>query len=203
MFRCGLFRELLLRATEAVRARLLALAGPESRDQIQRVLAAISEDAGHEAHFSGCTRLRGGASPGARDADLGRTQRSGHLRVCEIGRHADMVAAISALCGAPVKLVEICGRVSIADLYPARPEHLSGRRFACISTCRSIGRKMSDQDLDAARTDYFSCPRTMPRGYFDFGRSGRQLPITLLRPLYLCHRPWDSSELRDDRITQF
>ena len=40
-----LFRELLLRATEAVRSRLLALAGPESRNQIQRVLAAISEDA--------------------------------------------------------------------------------------------------------------------------------------------------------------
>src|ERR1022692_817259 len=43
-----LFRELLLRATEAVRSRLLALAGPESRDQIQRVLTAISEDTRHE-----------------------------------------------------------------------------------------------------------------------------------------------------------
>lgn len=44
-----LFRELLLRATEAVRARLLALAGPENRTHIQGVLATISEDAHDEA----------------------------------------------------------------------------------------------------------------------------------------------------------
>src|SRR3984893_8008117 len=35
------FRELLSRATEAVRTRLMALAGPDSREQIQRVLATI------------------------------------------------------------------------------------------------------------------------------------------------------------------
>jgi uncharacterized protein (DUF2336 family) len=46
-----LFRELLLRATEAVRSRLLALAGPENRNQILSVLATISEDAHHEAGF--------------------------------------------------------------------------------------------------------------------------------------------------------
>jgi hypothetical protein len=40
-----------LRATEAVRSCLLALASPESRDQIKRVLAAISEDAQREAGF--------------------------------------------------------------------------------------------------------------------------------------------------------
>ena len=44
-----LFRELLSRATEAVRARLLALAGPESRTHIQGVLSAIAEDARYEA----------------------------------------------------------------------------------------------------------------------------------------------------------
>src|SRR5258708_30804830 len=46
-----LFRELLLRATEAVRSRLMALAGPESRGQIQRVLAATAEGAQEQAGF--------------------------------------------------------------------------------------------------------------------------------------------------------
>jgi uncharacterized protein (DUF2336 family) len=44
-----LVRELLSRATEAVRARLLELAGPESRRHIQGVLSAIAEYAQHEA----------------------------------------------------------------------------------------------------------------------------------------------------------
>ncbi|MBV1700167.1 MAG: DUF2336 domain-containing protein, partial [Hyphomicrobiales bacterium] len=43
----SIFRQLLLRATEVVRSRLLALAGPESRDRIRHVLAAICEDTQH------------------------------------------------------------------------------------------------------------------------------------------------------------
>ena len=43
-----LFRQLLLRASEAVRSRLLALAGPESRDHIQCVLATVSEERDQE-----------------------------------------------------------------------------------------------------------------------------------------------------------
>jgi uncharacterized protein (DUF2336 family) len=59
-----LFRELLMRATEAVRSRLMALAGPESREQIQRVNeAAIFEfaKAGRYADFVAALALLCGA----------------------------------------------------------------------------------------------------------------------------------------------
>jgi uncharacterized protein (DUF2336 family) len=47
-----LLRDLLLKATEAVRARLVSLAPPETRDEIQRVLAKISNEVTREATAS-------------------------------------------------------------------------------------------------------------------------------------------------------
>ena len=152
-----LFRELLLRATEAVRARLLALAGPESRDQIQRVLAAISEDAGHEAGFQ---HEHDYAEAQARVLAMrtsGELNEAAIFEFAKSGRHADMVAAISALCGAPVKLVEnlLQSEHREAILVPCKAAAFEWPTVRMILTCRSVGRKMSDQDLDAARTDYF------------------------------------------------
>ena len=43
-----LLRELLLKATEAVRSRLLSLASPENQDEIRRVLATICGEVTHE-----------------------------------------------------------------------------------------------------------------------------------------------------------
>jgi uncharacterized protein (DUF2336 family) len=152
-----LFRELLLRATEAVRARLLALAGPESRDQIQRILAAISEDTGHEAGFQNDQDY---AEAQARVLTM---QTSGELNEAAIfefakgGRHADMVAALSMLCGAPLKLVEnlLQSEHREAFLIPCKAAMLEWPTVRMILTCRSIGHAMSDQDLDTARTDYY------------------------------------------------
>jgi hypothetical protein len=45
-------RDLLLKATEAVRARLLALAPPETKNEIQRALAKISNEVSREATAS-------------------------------------------------------------------------------------------------------------------------------------------------------
>jgi uncharacterized protein (DUF2336 family) len=152
-----LFRELLLRATEAVRARLLALAGPESRDQIQRVLAAISEETGHEAGFQN-------------DHDYAEAQRrvlalrtTGELNEATLfefaktGRHADMVAALALLCEAPLTLIEnlLQSEHREAFLVPCKAAALDWPTVRMILTCRSIGRTMSDQDVDTARTDYY------------------------------------------------
>lgn len=121
-----LFRELLLRATDAVRARLLALAGPESRDQIQRALAAIAEDAQQEAGFQN-------------EHDYAQAQ-----------------AALSLLCGAPLPMVEglFQGERREAFLIPCKAAGLEWPTVRTILTGRSVGRTVSDQDLDSARADY-------------------------------------------------
>ena len=152
-----LFRELLLRATEAVRARLLASAGPESRDQIQRVLAAISEDAGHEAGFQNEHDYAEAQARVLAMRTTGELNEGAVFEFAKAARHADMVAALSLLCGAPLKLVEnlLQSEHREALLVPCKAAALEWPTVRMILTCRSVSRAMSDQDLDAARTDYY------------------------------------------------
>jgi uncharacterized protein (DUF2336 family) len=152
-----LFRELLLRATEAVRSRLLALAGPESRDQIQRVLAAISEDTDQEAGFQNEHDYAEAQARVLAMRTAGKLNEAAIFEFAKMGRHADMVAALSLLCGAPLKLVEnlLQSENREAVLVPCKAGALEWPTVRVILTCRSIGRAISDQDLDAARADYY------------------------------------------------
>ncbi len=151
-----LFRELLLRATEAVRSRLMALASPESREHIQRVLAAISEEAQHEAGFQSEHDY---AEAHTRVLAL---QAAGHLDEAAIfefakkGQYADIVAALSIRCGVPLKLIEslLQNERREAILVPCKAAGLEWPTVRAILTCRSIGHTVSDQDLDSARSDY-------------------------------------------------
>ena len=166
----GLFRELLLRAAEAVRARLLALAGPESRDQIQRVLASISENVQHEAGFQ---NERDFAQAQARVVAMqakGQLNEAAVYEFAQRGHHADMVAALSLLCGSPLQLVEglLQNKQHVACLVPCRAIGLDWQTVRTILTCRSVGRAMADQDLDAARTDYFKLSQSSARRVLRF-----------------------------------
>jgi uncharacterized protein (DUF2336 family) len=152
-----LFRELLLRATEAVRSRLLAMANPESRDQIQRVLAAISEDTRQEAGFQNDHDYAEAQSRVLAMRSTGELNEAAVFGFAKTGRYADMVAALSLLCGAPLKLVESLLQAEHREalLVPCKAAALEWPTVRVILTCRSVGRTMSDQDLDAARTDYY------------------------------------------------
>jgi uncharacterized protein (DUF2336 family) len=151
-----LFRELLLRATEAVRLRLLALAGPENRDQIQRALDAIVEDAQQEAGFQ---NEHDYAEAHARVLAMRASGTLNEAAISEFataGRYADMVASISLVCGAPLKLVEglFQGGRREAFLIPCKAAGLEWPTVRRIMTCRSVGSTVSDLDLDATRVDY-------------------------------------------------
>jgi uncharacterized protein (DUF2336 family) len=152
-----LFRELLLRATEAVRARLLALAGPESRDQIQRVLAAISEEAGHEAGFQNEHDFAEARTRILEMRTKGELNEAAIFEFAKAGRLADIVAALSLLCEVPLTLVEnlLQSEHREALLVPCKAAALDWPTVRMILSCRSVGRTMSDQDVDTARTEYF------------------------------------------------
>ena len=151
-----LFRELLLRATEAVRSRLLALAGPESREQIQRVLAAISEDTRHEAGFQNdhdyaeaqARVLAMRAAGSLNEASIFEFAKDRPLRGHSGGAFAALRGAYDAT------------RKSSAE-RPLRGafDTMQGRQVGVatvrlILTCRSIGHTKSDHDLDRAQSDY-------------------------------------------------
>jgi len=146
-----LFRELLLRATEAVRNRLLALAGPESREHIQRILASISEDASREA------TIRSEHDYAAANARMLAMRSQGKLNDAAIyeaakaSRNADVVAGIALLCGAP-HLLESKHRE--AFLVPCKAAGLEWLTVRLILNSQAAGRKISDQDCDRAEGDY-------------------------------------------------
>ncbi|HUI14361.1 MAG TPA: DUF2336 domain-containing protein, partial [Xanthobacteraceae bacterium] len=152
-----LFRELLLRATEAVRKRLLAAAGPESRDKIQRVLTAISEDAQHEAGFQSEHDY---AEANARMLALkskGELNEAVLFKAAKDDRYADVIAALALLCGAPMPLVEnlLQSEHREAWVIPCRVAGLDWATVRAILNCRAIGRATTEQTLDAARADYY------------------------------------------------
>jgi uncharacterized protein (DUF2336 family) len=150
------FRELLSRATEAVRARLLEMAGPESHRHIQSVLAAITEDTHHEA------RRRTEHDHAAAQTDVAALKAEGRLNDAAVfdfvsqGRYAHIVAALSSLCSAPVPLVEelVQNKHREAILIACKAAELEWPTVRAILNYRTIARKLSDLDVDSARAEF-------------------------------------------------
>ena len=157
-----LFRELLLRATEAVRSRLMALAGPESREQIQRVLAAIAEDAQHEAGFQNQHDYTEAQAHALAMRAAGELNEAAIFEFAKAGRYADFVAQLALLCGSPLPLVErlLQNGSREAVLVPCKAAGLQWPTVRMIMICRSVGGVTSEHDLDSARTDYFKLSQT-------------------------------------------
>ncbi len=151
-----LFRELLLRATEAVRSHLLALAGPDSRAQIQRVLAHISEDVEHEAGFQSEHDYAEAYARAVAMRDQGQLGEAALLEAAKTERCADMIAMLSLLCGAPMPLVQnlLQNGHREAFLIPCKAAELAWPTVRTMLASRVLGRTMSDQDIDLAWTDY-------------------------------------------------
>jgi uncharacterized protein (DUF2336 family) len=158
-----LFRELLSRATEAVRARLLETAGPESRRHIQGVLCAIAEDAQHEA------RRRREHDHAAAQTSVATLKAEGRLNDAAVfdfvskGQYAHIVAALSALCGAPARLVEelLQNTHREAILIACKAAELEWPTVRAILNSRTIAGKMSDLDVDSGRAEFL---RLSPSG---------------------------------------
>lgn len=152
----ALFRELLLRATEAVRERLLWLAGPENREKIQHVLSAISEDTQHEA---GLQTERDYTAAHARAAELkakGELTEAAVLEFAKADCHADLLAALSVMCAAPMALMDALLRSDHREgwLVPCKVAGLDWSTVRAILASRYIARPLADQTIDAARSDY-------------------------------------------------
>jgi uncharacterized protein (DUF2336 family) len=151
-----LFSELLSRATEAVRAHLLETAGPESRRYIRRVLSAIAEDARCEA------RRRREHDHAAARASIAGLKAEGLLNDAAVfdfvgkGQYAYIVAALSALCGASVRLVEelLHNTRREAILIACKAAELEWPTVRAILNWRAIAGKMSDLDVDSARAEF-------------------------------------------------
>jgi uncharacterized protein (DUF2336 family) len=149
-----MLRDLLLKATEAVRGRLLALAPPETRDEIQRVLAKISNEVSREA-----TASRDFAQAQAGILQMkkeGRLNESALLEFANRRLYEQMVAALSMLSSASIDLIAslMKGPRSNGLLVPCKAAGLKWPTVNAILCNRFAHHTMSDADLGYAKEDY-------------------------------------------------
>ncbi len=140
-----LLRELLSKATEAVRSRLSALAPSETKNEIQRVLAKISSEVGREAT----------ASRDLSNAQLAvlQMQKEGRLNEAALRvQAAQIVAAISLLSPAPIDLIASLMQSARSSglLVPCKAAGLKWPAVTVILCNRFAHHTMSDAGIRAA-----------------------------------------------------
>lgn len=149
-----LFRELLLRATEAVRARLLAAAGPDRQDEIRKVLANISHDIEREApaarNFDDAQRLV------ALLKETGRLNESEIHTFAKHQKYEETVAGLAALCSVPIELIERLAQSGRTDalLIPCKAAGLDWVTVRAILKLRGRHDTIASHDMDVAMEEF-------------------------------------------------
>lgn len=151
-----LLKQLLRRATELVRSRLLANAPAEKRGQIEDTLAAIAVEISREVtksyDFSSAEEL------------VKRLDRDGRLNeqmllgfVCE-RRHEEAVSTLALLCGAPAVTVgELMKNKSFDGVIVAcKAAKLAWSTVSTILRLRFAHHSVSENDLEEARRAYIA-----------------------------------------------
>jgi uncharacterized protein (DUF2336 family) len=151
-----LLRELLLKATEAVRSRLVVLAPEGVRDEVQRVLSKISNEVSREA-----------AAPRdfARAHEMillmqkeGRLNEAALLEFASTRRYEQTVAALSVLCGVSIDLIAPLMRSERSDglLVPCKAAGLKWPTVAEILRNRFVHHTVSEGDLAKSKEHYLN-----------------------------------------------
>ncbi len=147
-----LFRELLLRATEAVRCRLLSGASPERQAEIHLVLANVATRVDRQAH-------RNYAEAMATVTLMHERRMLNEAAVFQFamsGRYEQMVAAIAVSCQLPIDLLDRLMHGERVDplFVLCKAAKFEWRTARAILRIRSIDRPTSEDDLSQAKIDY-------------------------------------------------
>jgi uncharacterized protein (DUF2336 family) len=151
-----LFRQLLLRASEAVRSRLLASAGAQCREEIQQVLAAISKGVERETADNRDADLATAQALVSSMQSKGELNKAALCKFAAANQHNEMVAAIALLCSASFDLIErlMYGEQREVFLIPCKAAGFSWSAVKAILKCRSPGHILAEHDIDRAKEDY-------------------------------------------------
>jgi uncharacterized protein (DUF2336 family) len=155
-----LLRDLLLKATEAVRSRLLSHAPPETRDEIQRVLAKISNEVCREATASrDFTRAQQTILLMQKQGKLNETAL---LEFATARRYEEMLAALAALCSSSIELIVSLARNDRNDglLVPCKAAGLKWPTVSAILRNRFAHHTVSDGDLAQAKEEFLKVSQT-------------------------------------------
>lgn len=146
-----LLRQLLARATNLVRSRLLAAATPENREQIQRALASIANELGQEA-----TRPSNFARADSLAHELNRCGQLTEAALVEFVRtqkREEMTATLALFCGVKSSLIEalLKNRRHEGLIVACKAAKLTWPTVTLILKSRLSHDPISQQDIDKAK----------------------------------------------------
>jgi uncharacterized protein (DUF2336 family) len=147
-------RDLLRRATKAVRARLAALAPPGLRGEIDRVLKSIASAADEE--MSTARDFSRAEALVKLLKDLNELDDATVMKFVEAGKFDEIAAALAVLSDVPTELIArlLEGPRSDLVLIPCKSAGLSWPVVEPILRTRPLKQPISDQALKLARRDY-------------------------------------------------
>lgn len=148
----NLLLELLRRATEAVRAKILALVPPERREQVEQVIAKIAKTLNKKPQYD-YRRAQSHVDALAASGDLNEAALVSFVQ----GRHQDyLIAALARLSQTPVETVAdlVKGARNDSILMPCKAAELSWPTVQCILQDRVAGQPAADKIMAAAQSDY-------------------------------------------------
>jgi uncharacterized protein (DUF2336 family) len=155
-----LLRELLLKATEAVRSRLLSLASPENRDEIRRVLGSICSEVSHEV-----TAPRDFNKALALVLAMQKEDQLNEAALVQFAtarKYEETVAALSLLCGASIEIIKPVMKATTPDglLIPCKAADLKWATVTAILKNRFAHHSISDLDLAHCKSNFVALSKT-------------------------------------------
>ena len=173
-FRCIFFRELLLKAGEAVRNRLMAVLGPERRDLVRQIVEEMSTQVAHQApaarNIEAAQRLVQALK------EQGRLKEPDVLAFAQRGKLDEVIASLALLCAVSCDLVDRLLRSGRADavLVPCKAMNFGWPTARAILEARKAARlrRTGSGERRDRIPQAVSAPRR--RACCGSGRSGRR-----------------------------
>ena len=147
-------RDLLRRASDAVRARLAAIASPELREEIKRVLKSILGEAGEDISsardFSRVEKFIGLMK------ELNELDDAAVFTFAEAGKFDEVIVSLAVLNDAPTEMMARLLEGPRADLIliPCRSARLNWPSVEAILRNRPMPAPVNEQTLALAQRDY-------------------------------------------------
>jgi uncharacterized protein (DUF2336 family) len=147
-----LLRELLRRATEAVKQKILALAPPERRQEIERVIAKVGKSLARssENEYGEAERFV------ATLAAAGELDEAALLTFVRKRQRVELAAALARLSSSPTGVIVqlLNGQRNDAFLLPCKAAQLSWPTVEFILYDKLAGQRAVDEIIGLARKDY-------------------------------------------------
>jgi uncharacterized protein (DUF2336 family) len=149
-----LFRELLLRATEAVRERLLASVGADRQDIIKDILANVSSEIVRDAPAA--RNIEDAKRLAQMMKETGRLHEGEIVNFARHEKYDEMLASLALLCGVPFELIDqlMASERGDAVLVPCKAVGFTWQSVRAILESRATRQGTSGQEIEAAAAEF-------------------------------------------------